>query len=110
MCVLQTMRLFKDNCMPGNQNQPNSKDYRWRKGNTQENTAKNNKFRIITDLRRLNGYKKAPHFANESIENVIGIIEDKDCAVSVDLKNGFFHIPIHKDSQKYFGFKYNNQF
>ena len=28
---------------------------------------KNGKFRIITDLRKLNGYSQAPHFVNESI-------------------------------------------
>ena len=71
---------------------------------------KGGKLRLITDLRVLNGHCSAPKFSNEGIDNVANIIQPNDCMVTLDIKNGFFHIPIHTDFRTYFGFQWQGAF
>ena len=63
-------------------------------------------FRIITDLRRLNESFQPPKFSNEGIEDVIQMVKADDLAATLDLKNGFMHVPIHPDNRTFFGFHF----
>ena len=73
-------------------------------------SKRNNKFRLITDSRSLNSYIDAPKLVYEGIDTVKNIIQYKDHLVTLDLKNGFFHIPISEAIKKYLGVWWNNKF
>jgi ribonuclease HI len=65
---------------------------------------------LITDLRRLNDYGFPPKFVNEGINDVIELIQPGDKLVTLDIKNGFFHIPVHSSHQKFLGFEWQGKF
>ena len=54
---------------------------------------KNNKKRLICDLRHVNEHVYTPYFKNENIESVAPNIKYGDRCVQFDLNNGYFHIP-----------------
>ena len=69
-----------------------------------------NKFRLIHDLRFLNGHCEKFKFKQEDIRVVQQIIKPKDFLTSIDLKDGFFHIKVHPDHQKYLSFQFDNAY
>ena len=69
---------------------------------------KGNKLRLIVDLRKLNDNINCPHFKNEDIENVCENIETGDNLITVDLKDGYHHINIHKAYRTYLGICWRN--
>jgi len=71
---------------------------------------KNGKLRMIVDLRTVNQYVRTPKFTMEDIRSVKNIIRSKDFMTSIDLKDGFHHIPIRKEHQKYLGMTWNGRF
>lgn len=71
---------------------------------------KNGTFRLITDLRQVNGYCTPPKFANEGIKEVLELIKPNDHLVTLDIKQGFFHVPVHRDYRKFLGFRWKGQF
>jgi ribonuclease HI len=71
---------------------------------------KTDDFRLIHDLRVLNGYIAPPKFVNEGIDTVIELVKPKDEIVTVDLKNGFYHVPVCNEHQTYLGFRWNNKY
>ena len=71
---------------------------------------KNNKFRLITDLRQLNSLCSVPKFRNEDIRDAVKFVKPGDNFVSTDIKDGFFHVPVNIDYRDYLGFRWNNQF
>lgn len=71
---------------------------------------KGGKLRLITDLRCLNSYIEAPKFSSENMGCAINLIQSEDLMVTVDLKDGFFHIPVHPDDQKYLGIYWNGRY
>lgn len=64
---------------------------------------KNNKYRLITDLRSVNSACRVPKCRYEDVSMLKDIVKKDDCFVSLDLKDGFFHIPVHEDDRKYLG-------
>ena len=64
---------------------------------------KGGKLRLIVDLRQLNSACKALHFSYEDISTVATLIEDDDNLITADIRQGYHHIPVHKDYQEYFG-------
>ena len=64
---------------------------------------KNKKFRLIVDLRRLNSVSETPKFQYESISMVCDQVRPHDSLVTLDIKNGFHHIPVHSDHRKFLG-------
>lgn len=64
---------------------------------------KHNKYRLIVDLRQLNQNIVIPKFKCEGIDTVATQIEYNDLLITADLKDGFYHVPVHKDFQKYLG-------
>lgn len=65
-------------------------------------------FRLITYLRYVNSKCIHPKFSNEDSNDVIEIVRPKDYVVTADLKNGFYHLPVHKEHQELLGFQYKN--
>ena len=71
---------------------------------------KNNEFRLIHDLRYLNSFCNVQSVIYEDIKTVIDYIEPEDFIVTTDIKNGFHHIGIKPEYQKYLGFFFENEF
>jgi hypothetical protein len=68
------------------------------------------KYRLIIDLRRLNGYLIVPTFKYEDINLVLQQILPDDELVSVDLQNGFQHILVHPDDRDFLGFRWGENY
>lgn len=71
---------------------------------------KDNKWRLIVDLRFVNKHITCPYYKNEGIDVVCDSLENNDSFVSIDLKDGFHHINIHRDFRTFLGFKFDNQY
>ena len=61
-------------------------------------------FRPVTYLSLLNKYINLSKFKMETPKTVLSSIRKGDWMVSIDLKDAYFHIPIHPDSRKYLRF------
>jgi hypothetical protein len=61
-------------------------------------------------LFHLNEYSDAPKFQYESIGAVAECICYEDCLLTVDLKDGFYHVPLRPEHRKYFGFAFNGKY
>ncbi|CAG8847366.1 33966_t:CDS:1 [Gigaspora margarita] len=68
---------------------------------------KNGNYRLVLSLQNLNDYVKRLSFSMEGMNLVKDLIRRKDYMVSIDLKDAFYHIPLHPDAQKYFVFDFN---
>ena len=71
---------------------------------------RNNKLRLVVDMRKLNTYCTVPSFQHEDINTVLDLVEPRDKLISVDIKDGYHHVYISEDSQKYLGIQWNGQF
>ena len=71
---------------------------------------KGGKLRLITDLRQLNNFCTKAVFQYEDIRSVSQLIKPKDYLVTLDIKNGFFHVPVHNDYRDYLGFRWRNRY
>ena len=64
--------------------------------------------RMILNLKRFNNFINYKHFKMESINNVINLLQPNVYMASIDLKDAFYSVPIHKDHQKYLKLYFNN--
>jgi hypothetical protein len=69
---------------------------------------KNNQYRLITDLRHVNKFCETPKFRYEDISLLHQVLRPGDYLVTIDLKDGFHHIPISDSSAGYLGFSWKN--
>ena len=60
---------------------------------------KKKKLHMILDYRFVNSYMSTPDFKQEGIESVADLIQDGDEIITVDLKDGFQHVPVHISSR-----------
>lgn len=60
--------------------------------------------RFILNLKNLNKYVKVEHSKMEDRKTVINLLTENDFLATIDLKDGFFHIAIHKKYRKYLRF------
>ena len=60
--------------------------------------------RMILNLRKLNKYIESKHFKMESLQNVLHMVKPGAWMASVDLKDAYCLVPIHKVYQKYLKF------
>ena len=67
---------------------------------------KDGTFRTILNLKYLNEFVQYQHFKMESFLGVFKITKPNAWMVSLDLKDVFFTVPIHKSHQKYFKFEW----
>jgi hypothetical protein len=68
-----------------------------------------NKPRFIWDGRFFNLWMKALPFRLDTLGNLPGMVPPGARAVSADLKNGYYHVQLHRDSYQYFGFRFKGE-
>ena len=61
----------------------------------------NGKWRPIIDLKRLNKYIDGPHFKMDDVQKVWDSLIPDQYAFSLDLKDAYLHVPVHRKSRKY---------
>ena len=61
---------------------------------------------LVIDLSRLNWYILTPHFKMKTIDSVCLALRKNDWAISVDLKDAYFHILIHRKSRRHLRFHF----
>lgn len=71
---------------------------------------KGGKQRLIVDLRHLNKHCETPKFQYEDINTVLSLAKYGDNIVTLDLKNGFHHVPVSAKDQTWLGFKFNGHY
>lgn len=67
----------------------------------------NGKFRPVINLKYLNENVHYEHFKQETFQVVLDLIQENDFFTSIDLKDAYFSVPIHKDFQKYLKFQFD---
>ena len=65
--------------------------------------------RLILDLSLLNAYIKCPHFKMLTIREVKLLLPKGYWTVSLDLKDGFWHLPIARSKRPFLGFRWRKQ-
>ena len=71
---------------------------------------KGSDFRLILNLNHLNKFVDAPRFRNDDIRVVSDYVQNDDLLVSVDIKNGFYHVPVKECDRKYLSFMWRGEF
>ena len=61
------------------------------------------------DLKNLNAHIHAPHFRMFTTNSVLSSVRKGDYAFKIDLKDAYFHVPIHPSSRKYLRFAFENK-
>jgi hypothetical protein len=69
---------------------------------------KGGKLRLIINLRPLNRHIRLSSFRNEDIRTKIDLINYGDQLCTIDLRDYFYHVPVHPTSRKYLGFMFEN--
>mgnify|MGYP005981939575 FL=1 len=62
--------------------------------------------RFILNLKKLNTFLQPPHFKMEDIRTVSRLIKQDWVLSTIDLKNAYFLIPVHKNFTKYLRFQF----
>ena len=65
------------------------------------------KWRPVIDLSALNKYLNVPTFKMETAEKIRNSLKTNEWVCSIDIKDAYFHILIHQNSQKYLRFQTN---
>ncbi|OXU17977.1 hypothetical protein TSAR_001823 [Trichomalopsis sarcophagae] len=68
----------------------------------------NKKMRFVLNLKNLNRFIPTEHFKMEDFRTATKLVSEGSFMGSIDLKDAYFLIPLHKISQKYVGFDWNN--
>lgn len=69
----------------------------------------NGMLRFILNLKKLNEFISPPHFKLEDTRTVKNLLSKNCWLASIDLKDAYFSVPIHKKHKKFIRFKYKNQ-
>ncbi len=67
-------------------------------------TQSNGKKRLIADLQHLNLYLDPPKFKMEDLKAALPSLKQNNFMFQFDITKGYYHMDIHPDMQKYFGF------
>lgn len=62
--------------------------------------------RFIHNLKNFNKFIKNTHFKMEDKKTVRFLLEENDFSATIDLKDAFFLVPVHKKSRKYLRFSF----
>ena len=65
--------------------------------------------RLILNLKKLNKFVSYHHFKMESLKHVVSMIRPNFFVASVDLKDAYYSVPIHRDHQKFLKFEWKGQ-
>ena len=66
-------------------------------------------WRPVLDVSRLNKFVVKTKFSMETTQSVFQSIQRGDWMVSMDMKDAYFHIPIHQESRKYLRFNFDSK-
>ena len=66
-------------------------------------------WRPVLDVSRLNKFITKTKFSMETIQSVLSFIQQNDWMISMDMKDAYFHVPIHPKSRPYLRFVFNNR-
>lgn len=69
----------------------------------------NGKKRLILNLKELNKFLSAEHFKMEDSKTVQKLLTPNDYMATIDLKDAYFLIKVHKSHRKYLRFFFNNK-
>ena len=69
---------------------------------------KDESYRMILNLKKLNKYIASKHFKMESLQNVLHMVKSGVWMASVDLKDAYYSVPIDKECQKYLKLLWEN--
>ena len=70
---------------------------------------KNGEARIVFDYRLLNGLTEKMAYSLPSMDQLIAAFKGKTWISTIDLKSGFWHIPVRKADRKYTAFVFNSK-
>ena len=65
---------------------------------------KDESYRMILNLKKLNKYIDSKHFKMESLQNVFHMVKSGAWMASVELKGAYYFVPMDKEYQKYLKF------
>ena len=65
---------------------------------------KNGSMRPVINLKALNWWVETPHFKMEGLPTLQDLLRQGDWLVKVDLKDGYFMVPVHPDHHPYLRF------
>lgn len=66
-------------------------------------------FRPVVDLKRLNVFIRKEHFKMESLQSILLAIRLLDWMITVDLRDAYFHVPVHPEFQRFLRFTLGEQ-
>ena len=67
------------------------------------------KVRVILDVKHLNKYIHCPKFRMISLKSIREILPKNSWLASIDLKEAYYHVPIHSSFQRYLAFRIGKQ-
>jgi hypothetical protein len=70
---------------------------------------KNGKMRMIVDMRMVNQHIRAPKFSMEDIRKLQPLLLAGDWMTTIDLKDGFHHVPIRENHQQFMGMQWQGK-
>ena len=68
------------------------------------------KFRLTVNMRYVNRHLGRKVFKFEGLKDLADLAEKRDCAVSYDLKSGYYHVGLHLESRTFVGFKWEGKY
>ena len=71
---------------------------------------KDESYRMILNLKKLNKYTDSKHFKMESLQNVLHMVKSGVWMASVDLKDAYYSVPIDQEYQNKFLWEYPLKF
>ena len=66
-------------------------------------------WRPVLDVSRLNKFVTKTKFSMETNQTILDSIQKGDWMVTMDMKDAYFHVPIHPDSRRYLRFSFNGE-
>ena len=71
---------------------------------------KNGKLRLVTDCRPVNDHMAVPSLSQEGIAAVSDLILQDDVLKTIDVRDGFHHVPLCEEHQTYVGISWNGKY
>ena len=70
---------------------------------------KDGKLSPVINVKPLNQFLRTPHFSMTTVKDVFQLIQPNDWAVCLDLKDAYFHVPIHPRHHRFLQFIWRGQ-
>ncbi len=71
---------------------------------------KSGDFRLIMDCQHVSSFLQVPAFKQRGIHDVVDLIQPGDKLMTIDLKDGFFHIGVQFSHQRFLGLCWQGKF